>query len=85
MKNARLLCLIALRFTAFSLALVCILWRTFFPRTFAQLAWSVANVFAIHFPEGLGAFNSIGKADKAIPYNRQSALYLLIQHLTVSV
>lgn len=72
-KYARLLCLIALRLTPFSLALVRILWRSFFPGTFSQLAWSIAYVFAIHFPKSLGAFNSIRKADKAIPYKRQKA------------
>lgn len=67
-KYSRLLGLIALRRTTFSLAFVCILWRPFFPRAFSQFAWAVAYVFAIHFSESFCPFDSIRKADKAIPY-----------------
>ena len=37
------------------------------PGGFAQLAWPVADVLSVHFPQGFGAFHSIREAHKAIP------------------
>ena len=80
MKDARPLGLLPLSGWALSLLGQSFLVDALLPVASSQLAWAVANVFAIHFPQGLCTFNGVIEADKSVAC--MTTCYVRLQRLT---